>query len=109
MLPFYLDINIDCDVSTVAKKNKIEYRVPVASTSYFQYEDSDDLVQINENLIPVFTRIKLEQVNPNLYTSKEFSLIEDYDLISKFNFKNSKKIKARIKTISKYSPKVILD
>ncbi len=107
MLPLYLDINPIHDASTTLNKEQTEFRIQATPTSFEQ-----DLVNLedfmNGDLISVFTNLSLSDQRPLEYFKEPSFLDEDFDIISRFEFKSSKRIKARIKK-SKYSPSIIID
>lgn len=107
MLPLYLDINPSHDASTTLNKEQIEFRIQAIPTSFEQ-----DLVNLEEfmngDLISVFTNVSLSNQRPLEYIKESSSLDDDFDIISRFEFQSSKRIKARIKK-TEYSPSIIID
>ena len=107
MIPFYLDINTSHDASTTLNRKQTEFRIQEVPTTYKQ-----DLVNLEEfmngDLISVFTNVSLSNQQPLEHINESSSFEDDFDLISKFEFKSSKRIKARIKK-SEYSPSIIID
>lgn len=107
MLPLYLDINQYPDASTTLNREKMEFRIQAAPISFNQ-----DLTNWEEfrngDFISVFTNLSLSDQYPLKYTKEPILLDDDFDIISRFKFKNSKRIKARLKKTS-YSPSIVFD
>ena len=107
MLPLYLDINQYPDASTTLNREQMEYRIQATPISFNQ-----DLTNWEEfrngDLISVFTNLSLSNQYPPKYTKEPILLDDDFDIISRFEFKNSKKIKARLKK-TMYSPSIVFD
>ena len=107
MLPLYIDFNPNYDASTTLNRVQTEFRIKEIPTSFEQ-----DLVNLddfmNGDLISVFTNLSLSKQRPLEYVKEVSALDDDFDIISKFEFKSTKLIKARlIKT--EYSPSIIID
>jgi hypothetical protein len=107
MLPFYIDIDPNQDVSTTLNKEKTELVVQAIPTSF-----DEDLVKLNdfitEDLTTVYTTVSFS--NQILLEYQDFSTLmsDDFDVISKFRVKKSHKIKAKIKK-SSFNPSSIVD
>jgi len=107
MLPLDLDINPNPDASTTLNREQTEYKIQALPTSFEQ-----DLVNLenftNGELISVLTNLSLSNQRSLEYIKESTSMDDDFDIISKFEFKSTKRIKARIKR-SEYSPSIIID
>lgn len=107
MLPLYLDFNPNHDASTTLNREQIEYRIQAIQTSFEQ-----DLVNLEEfrngSLISVFTNLSISNQRSFEYIKESTSMDDDFDIISRFEFKSTKRIRARIKK-SDYSPSIIID
>jgi len=107
MLPLDLDINPNHDASTTLNREQTEYKIQALPTSFEQ-----DLVNLenftNGELISVLTNLSLSNQRSLEYIKESTSMDDDFDIISKFEFKSTKRIKARIKR-SEYSPSIIID
>ena len=107
MLPLYLDFNPYYDASTTLNREQTEYRIHAIPTSFDQ-----DLTNMEEfrngHFISVLTNLSLSNQQPLVYTKESPLLDDDFDIISKFKFKNSKRIKARLKKTT-YSPSIVFD
>lgn len=106
MLPLYVDINPNWDASTTLSKDKVEYCTHAIPTSFD--EELIDLSNFNNDFISVFTNFSLEQEIRLEYIDHSSYLSGDFDVISKFHFKSTKTIKARIKR-SNFEPSVVID
>ena len=100
MFPLYVDINASQDASTTLNREQTEFRIQAIPTYFDEF--------INGELISVFTNLSLSSQQPIEYVKESSAMDDDFDIISKFEFKNSKTIKARI-IKTKYSPSVIID
>lgn len=107
MLPLYLDINTNHDASTTLFKEHMEYSIQTIPTSFEQ-----DLIKLeefmNDDLISVFTNLSLSNQRSFKYIKEPTSMDDDFDIVSQFKFKRSKRIKARIKK-SEYLPSIIIN
>jgi hypothetical protein len=107
MLPLYLDINPNHDASTTLNREQVEYRIQAIPTSFEQ--DIINLEEfINGDLISVFTNLSLSNQPAFEYLSESSTLNDDFDVISRFEFKTTKRIKARLRK-SEYSPSIIIN
>ena len=103
MLPLPVDINPNWDASTTL----IEYCTPVVPTAFD--EELIDFEKLgNQELISVFTNLSIEKENPIQYIDRLSYLSDDFEIISKFQFKSSKTVKARIKK-SEFKPSISID
>ena len=93
MIPLQVDINPAYDVSTTTVKEQIEYDI-LENTG--QLDDICHFLLIKN---PLSTSTNSELINPFVDGSVgaiEMDLQDDFDIISKFHFKNTKKIKVKI-------------
>lgn len=109
MLPFYIDIAPNQDATTTLYKEKYEYKIQALPTAY-----DEDLIKLNDfmndELISVCTNLSMSNGMPLVYIDDALasSLSDDFEVISEFKFKNSKKIKARLKK-TVFTPNIIID
>jgi hypothetical protein len=107
MLPFYIDINPNQDASTTINKDKTEISIQSIPT----YFDNDILKWyefMKPDLVSVFTTISLFEQLPLEYEYTNSIVANNFDLISKFEFKESKKIKGRL-VKSFFAPPIFID
>ncbi len=106
MLPLYLDFNPSHDASTTLIREQFEYRIQAIPTSFEQ-----DIINMDEfmngDFISVFTNLSLSNQPTFEYLSESTALVDDFDVISRVEFKTTKKIKARLRR-SDYSPSIII-
>lgn len=107
MLPLSIDINPNWDASTTLRKDQIGYHLRAVPPTFDN--DLTDLEELsNQELISVFTNLSIERKNPIEYIDRLSYFTDDFEIISKFQFKSSKTIKARIKR-SKFKPLISID
>ena len=106
MIPLYIDINPNCDASTTINKEKIEYCIPAIGTQFDK--DKLDLKSINLDFVSVFTNLNLKKSNDVESAEEDSNLSDNFEVLAKFKFKNSKVIKAKIKR-TVFTPTVIVN
>lgn len=106
MLPIYLDINPSQAASTTLNKPLIEFSIQTLPTYVEQGLLNVNI--INGNLISVFTNVSLSSQQSIGSLEESSSMDDDFDILSKFDFKKTKTIKARLKK-TQYTPSIIVD
>lgn len=109
MLPL-IDLPIEINTSTSLQKEKLEYCVKSTSAELFEEHRREciDLSKIfqsksfNEGLDRYYRFNK----NITWFEIEDSSLIANYELFVKLPIKNSIKIKVKVKSISKFTPKI---
>lgn len=104
MFSLYLDFNPSHDASTTLNRKQFEYRIQEIPTSFDQ-----DIINTNEfmsgDFICVYTNICLSNQPAIEYFTKDITFNDDFDVISKVEFKTTKKIKARLRK-SEFCPSI---
>jgi hypothetical protein len=106
MLPFYIDIDPNQDVSTTLNKEKTELVVQAIPSSF-----DEDLVKLNdfitEDLITVYTTVSFSNQILLEYQDFSTSMSDDFDVVSNLKIKKSHKIKAKVKKTSFNPPSIV--
>ncbi len=102
---------IDNDVNFISTLTKPENQNLETYSTKLLFVIKHGFVRL-ERIPDVNRSVATQVINEYLFTdNSSYSdfLNEDFDINSKFIYKNSYKLKVKIKSISKFSPKTILD
>lgn len=100
-------INVD-NFSTQVKHE--EYVNPCITKLYSEGFNDDKVLNLEPFIYDkTITQIDVKRVFINSNSTFTDFIDDDLDIVSKLIFKKSFKVKAKIKAISKFSPKIIID
>jgi hypothetical protein len=107
MVTLFLDANTNWNTMATTCKLQEEYQVPSHSTSF-----EGDLIDlsgfIGHGKFSVVTNLRINEFKPIEYIQNDLLYADDFDVISKIEFKKSSIIKVKLSK-SEFNPLVMLD
>ena len=96
--------------STIQVEQHVIHEAYTSSTKLNKtyYFSNNDISSINKNTMYSTDFMSEKSNETNSSTWEEF-IANNFDIISKLSFKKEYKLKSKIKTITKYSPKIVIE